>query len=52
MCQRMERFDSGEILKHVEQTEQTTQEMADIVGQNKQNAAAIREIVERFSDYA
>lgn len=44
-------IDSEEILKHVEQTEMTTQELADIVGQNKQNAAAIQEIVERFSDY-
>ena len=45
-------LDSEEILKHVEQTELTTQELADIVDQNKQNAAAIQEIVERFSDYA
>ncbi|MDE6568461.1 MAG: hypothetical protein K2K70_12120 [Lachnospiraceae bacterium] len=45
-------IDSGEILKHVEQTEQTTHELTDIVGQNKQNAVAIREIVDRFSDYA
>lgn len=44
-------IDSGEILRHVEQTEMTTQELADVVGQNKQNAVAIREIVERFSDY-
>lgn len=44
-------IDSGEILRHVEQTELTTQELADVVGQNKQNAVAIREIVERFSDY-
>ena len=45
-------IDSEEILKHVEQTEMTTQELADIVGQNKQNAVAIQGIVERFSDYA
>lgn len=44
-------IDSEEILRHVEQTELTTQELADVVGQNKQNAVAIREIVERFSDY-
>ena len=30
----------------------TTKELADIVGQNKQNAVAIQGIVERFSDYA
>ena len=45
-------IDSGEILKRVEQTELTTQELTNIVGQNKQNAVAIQEIVERFSDYA
>lgn len=45
-------IDSGKILKHVEQTEVTTQELADIVDQNKQNAVAICNIVERFSDYS
>ena len=45
-------IDSGEILKNAEQTEMTTQELADIVSQNKQNAVAIQEIAERFSDYA
>lgn len=45
-------IDSEDVLKRVEQTEQTTQELADIVGQNKKNAAAIQEIVERFSEHA
>ena len=45
-------IDSGEILKNVEQTETATQELSDIVDQKKQNAVAMRKIVERFSDYA
>ncbi len=44
-------INSGEILKYAEQTEVTTRELSDIAGQNKQNALAIREIVDRFSDY-
>lgn len=44
-------IDREEILKHVEQTELTTQELAEIVGQNKKNAVAIQEIVEKFSEY-
>lgn len=42
--------DSKEILKCAEQTELTTRELAEIVGQNTKNAAAIQEIVERFSE--
>lgn len=45
-------IDSEDVLKRLEQTEQTTQELADTVGQNKKNAVAIQEIVEKFSEYA
>lgn len=45
-------IDSGEILQRVERTELSTQELADIVSQNKKNAAAIQEIVARFSGQA
>lgn len=44
-------IDSGGILERVRQTELTTQGLVDIVGQNKKNAVAIQEIVERFSEY-
>lgn len=44
--------DSEEVLKRIEQTEQTTQELAVIVNKNKENAVAIRNIVERFSEYS
>ena len=43
--------DSGEVLKRVEQTEQTSQELVGIVGQNKENASAIQKIVEKFTEY-
>lgn len=45
-------IDSEEILKRVERTELSTQELTDIVSQNKKNAAAIQEIVARFSGQA
>lgn len=45
-------INSEDVIKRVEQTGLTTQELADTVGQNKKNAVAIQEIVERFSEYS
>lgn len=42
---------SEEILKRVEQTEKTSQDLAEIVIKNKENALAIQKIVERFTGY-
>lgn len=43
--------DSGDMLRRVEQTEETTRELAGIVVKNKENAEKIQKIVEQFTGY-
>jgi len=42
---------SEDVIEKASQTTKTTEEMAVLIGQNKENAAAIKEIVAKFSAY-
>lgn len=44
-------IDKNEILRKVEQTKQTTDELADVVRINQTNAMSIKEVVDRFSSH-